>query len=173
MALADSNPKRAAWIAGAVIALAAPLVQKYEGRVLKTYPDVVHGWRVPTACDGHTGPELHQGQTFTPAECDDMLHRDLTKEFDALDACMPIDIPVNELAAYLDLAHNEGSGAVCNSSIPKKLRAGDHKAACATISQFENVRVNGKLESCTNPDFKCPGIVRRRAADRALCEGGT
>ena len=171
MAMLDSNPKRGAAIAAIVIAIAVPIVQHWEGRVLKTYPDVVHGWRVPTACDGHTGPELHAGQTFTVAECDGMLHQDLTREFDALDACMPVDVPVNELAAFLDLAHNDGPGAVCNSSIPGKLRAGDHRAACATITDFENVRIKGVLRSCTDPSLNCVGIVHRRTADRALCEG--
>jgi lysozyme len=170
MALTDTGPKRTAAFAAAVLALATPLVMHYEGRVLKTYPDVVHGWNVPTACDGHTGPELHKGQTFTQAQCDEMLHRDLTKEYDALDACMPLDVSPPELAAYLDLAHNDGPGAVCRSSIPRKLTAGDHRAACATITDFENVRINGVLRSCTDPALDCMGIVHRRAAERSLCE---
>lgn len=169
MALLDSNPKRYAAIAAAVVSLAAPLVAKYEGTVLKTYPDVVYGWKVPTACEGHTGPELHAGQTFTPAECEAMAHQDLTKEFDELSECMPLDVPTNELAAYLDLAHNIGAGAVCRSSIPKKLKAGDHRAACATITEFRFVGTR----DCSLPQFanQCGGIIRRRTAERSLCEG--
>lgn len=165
------SPKFGAAIAAAVIALAVPIVSHFEGRVFKTYPDVVHGWNVPTACDGHTGPELHKGQTFTTAECDEMLTRDLTAEFDGLSKCMPMEMPTNELAAYLDLAHNIGAGAVCRSSIPLKLAQGDHYAACAAIMSF---RFAGELD-CGLPVnvHICGGIIKRRAAERSLCEGST
>lgn len=164
-----SRAKRLAIAAAACCALAAPLVTQFEGRVTRTYPDVVYGWKVPTACDGHTGPELRAGQTFTNAECEAMLHQDLTKEFDGLAECMPLDAPSNELAAYLSLAHNIGAGAVCRSSIPRKVKAGQHAAACATISEFRFV--GGR--DCALPEFArvCGGIIRRRAAERSLCEG--
>lgn len=163
-----SRAKQLAVVAAAVAALAAPMVTHFEGRVLKTYPDVVYGWKLPTACDGHTGPELHRGQTFTVAECEDMEHRDLTKEFDGLAECMPLDASTEELAAYLDLAHNIGAGAVCRSSIPAKVRAGRNAEACATISQF--VYAGGA--DCRAAGSKCPGIPIRRAAERSLCESG-
>lgn len=172
MSLGDRpSPKFGAAIAAAVIALAVPIVTHFEGRVLKTYPDVVHGWNVPTACDGHTGPELLKGQTFTAAECDEMLSRDLTAEFDGLSKCMPMEMPTNELAAYLDLAHNIGAGAVCESSIPLKLAQGNHAAACATITQFDGVKVKDVFHSCADPAMHCLGIIKRRAAERSLCEG--
>lgn len=164
-----NRAKRLALAAAACCALAAPIVTRFEGRVTHTYPDVVYGWKVPTACDGHTGPEVRAGQTFTDAQCETMLHQDLTKEFDGLAKCMPLDAPTHELAAYLDLAHNIGPAAVCRSSIPRKLKAGQHAAACATISEFKFV--GGR--DCSLPKYAraCGGIIWRRAVERSLCEG--
>ncbi|MDB5846545.1 MAG: glycoside hydrolase, family 24 [Rhodoferax sp.] len=150
----------------AAIALAGPLVGMFEGRVFHTYPDVVHGWKVPTACDGHTGPELRRGQRFTSAECDEMRAVDLRLTFDQLAPCMDLALPPNELAAYLSLAFNVGAGAVCRSSIPVKIAAGNRAAACATITQFY---LAGGLD-CRDPANNCMGIPRRRAAERDLCE---
>ena len=152
----------------AVCALATTLVAPFEGRVLHTYPDAVYGWKLPTACDGHTGPGLKPGQWFTEAECDEMQQADLRKTYDRLAPCFgDVAIPDRELAAYLDLAYNLGPSAVCRSSIPEKVKAGRHAEACATISQFYRV---GVLD-CRIASNHCTGIPRRRAAERAMCEG--
>lgn len=153
-------------LALAGIAACATIVRPFEGEVRHTYPDVVLGWKLPTACDGHTGPELHQGQTFTQAECDEMLSADLRKTYDAEAACMPVErLNANQLGAVLSLGFNIGAGAVCRSSIPGKVRAGQFGAACATIGEF--TRAGGK--DCRIAENNCSGIVRRRAAESALC----
>lgn len=152
--------------------IAAPVVTTFEGTVLKSYPDPVLGWKVPTACTGHTGDDVSKGQHFSQAECDQMLHADLRGTYDGIVACVgDVPMPDNELAAYLSFAFNVGSGSFCKSSIPIKLKANDHAAACATISLYRFV--DGK--DCALPQFahQCGGVVRRRAAERSLCEGRT
>lgn len=156
------SPRTKAGAAAAVIALAVACLAPFEGRVLHTYPDPVYGWKVPTACDGHTGPELSPGQRFTPAECDEMRAADLEKTWDGLAPCLGnVVLSNNEAAAYLSLAYNVGPRAVCASSIPRKLRAGQRIAACNTIPEFN--RAGGQV---------LLGLVRRRAAEQALCLKG-
>lgn len=153
-------------LALAAIAACATIVRPFEGEVRHTYPDVVLGWKLPTACDGHTGPELHQGQTFAQAECDEMLAADLRKTYDAEAACMPVTrLNANQLGAFLSLGFNIGGGAVCRSSIPGKVKSGQFAAACATIGEF--TRAGGK--DCHVAANNCSGIVRRRVAESALC----
>lgn len=164
--MADWKPPRTsagrAGAAAAVLALAGACLAPFEGRVLHTYPDVVYGWRLPTACDGHTGPELHAGQNFTQAECDEMRAADLEKTYDALAPCFgAAKLSNDEWAAYLSLAYNVGSSAICRSSIPVKAKAGRFAEACATILEFN--RAAGKV---------LLGLVRRRAAENALCLKG-
>lgn len=154
-------------LALAAVAACTTIVRPFEGEVRHTYPDVVLGWKLPTACDGHTGPELHQGQTFTQAQCDEMLAADLRKTYDAEAACIPVErLNANQLGAFLSLGFNIGAGAVCRSSIPVKVRAGNVAGACATIAEFD--RAGGK--DCHVAANNCAGIVRRRSAEVALCQ---
>jgi len=154
-------------LALAAIAAATAIVKPSEGEVLHTYPDVVLGWAKTTACDGHTNPSLRPGMTFTAAECDDMLHADLRKTYDAEAKCMPVArLSANELGAFLDLGFNIGAGAVCRSSIPGKVKSGRIEAACATIAEFDHA--GGK--DCHVEANHCGGIITRRAKELALCE---
>ena len=181
------SPRSKAAVAVAILIAATSIVKPFEGRVKKTYPDVVYGWRLPTACDGHTGLTpaglpLAAGQTFTDAECDEMRNADLTKTYDAMAPCFgDAKLSTNEWGAYLALGFNVGSSAVCGSSIPRKVLAGQHAAACATIGEFVNAgwirrpHTNGPtdpglIRDCRVAGNNCGGIVRRRAAERALCE---
>lgn len=165
------TPKQrvAAGLVAACCAIGAPLIATHEGRVNTVYPDVVLKWAAPTVCTGHMDPTLQKGQTFTDVECDQMLAADLTKYYDGMakDSCIG-NVPVsdNELAAMLSLSFNVGTTAFCQSSIPGKLKRGDHSAACATIIDFRFV--GGK--DCAISANNCRGIVRRREAERKLCE---
>lgn len=53
--------KRAAIGGAGVLAIAAGFIVVHEGEVLGSYADPVHGWRVPTACYGQTGPHIRMG----------------------------------------------------------------------------------------------------------------
>jgi lysozyme len=155
-----SAAKRNALIACVGAACAAALiafVPRQEGEVLRTYRDPVG---IITACDGHTGPELHAGMVFTPEQCHEMLASDLTQKARAVQLCITVPVNDGELAAYTSFAFNEGEGAFCRSTLLKKLNAGDHAGACAELSRW--TMAGG---------HELPGLVRRRAAERALCEG--
>jgi lysozyme len=171
--MADSRASRIAGPVGlalAAIAAATTITHPFEGTVQHTYPDVVYHWALPTACRGHTGTfhgaPLEPGQTFTLAECDEMEAADLTKTYDALAPCFGgASMNANELGAYLSLGYNIGAGAVCRSSIPRKVKAGNHAGACDTILEFHNA--GGK--DCRIASSNCQGIPRRRVAERSLC----
>lgn len=103
--------------AAAVLALAAGFLVVHEGEVLGSYADPVHGWRVPTACYGQTGPHIQRGQMFTREQCLTMLDATLVKKAAELDACITRPIPDHAAAAVLSLAYNAGTGAVCRSTL--------------------------------------------------------
>lgn len=149
--------KLIAAIGGAAVALAVPLVQKYEGTVLRSYRDPVN---VLTSCTGHTGPELRDGQTFTREQCEEMLYKDLAKHADAL-SCVRAPLTDGQRAAFLSFAFNVGDDAFCRSTLVRKANAGDIEGACAELSRW--TYAGGK---------ELPGLVKRRAAERQLCERG-
>lgn len=149
--------KLIAAIGGAAVVLAVPLVQKYEGTVLRSYRDPVN---VLTSCTGHTGPELRDGQTFTREQCEEMLYKDLAKHADAL-SCVRAPLTDGQRAAFLSFAFNVGDDAFCRSTLVRKANAGDIDGACAELSRW--TFAGGK---------QLPGLVKRRAAERQLCERG-
>ncbi len=149
--------KLIAAIGTGAVALAVPLVAKYEGTVLRSYRDPVG---IVTACTGHTGPELKIGQTYTRQQCEDMLYKDLAKHADAL-ACVSQPLTDGQRAAFVSFAFNVGEGAFCGSTLVRKANAGDIDGACAELSRW--IYAGGK---------QLPGLVKRRAAERQLCEAG-
>lgn len=144
-------------IGAAAAALAVSSVAIYEGTVLHTYRDPVG---IVTACTGHTGPELRMGQVFTREQCEQMLYGDLLKHAAALD-CIKQPMTDGQQAAFLSFAFNVGNGAFCSSTLARKANAGDMPGACAELSRW--TYAGGK---------QLLGLVRRRAAERQLCERG-
>lgn len=153
----SSKAKLITAIGAAAAAAVVPLVATYEGTVLRTYRDPIG---IVTACTGHTGPELRMGQTFTREQCEAMLYQDLAQHADALD-CISQPLTDGQRAAFLSFAFNVGEGAFCGSTLVRKANAGDMDGACAELSRW--TYAGGK---------QLPGLVRRRMAERAMCEGG-
>ena len=144
-------------IGAGAVALVLPVVVLYEGTVLRSYVDPVG---IVTACTGHTGPELRMGQTFTKEQCETMLYGDLLKHTAALD-CIKHPMTDGQKAAFLSFAFNVGNKAFCDSTLARKANAGDMPGACAELSRW--TRAGGR---------ELPGLVKRRAAERELCEKG-
>ena len=153
----NAKAKLIAKIGASSVALVIPLVVYYEGVVLRTYADPINKI---TVCTGHTGPELRMGQRYTKEQCETMLYGDLLKHADAL-SCIKTPLADNQKAAFLSFAFNVGNGAFCKSTLARKANAGDLMGACAELSRW--VMAGGR---------ELPGLVKRRAAERQLCEKG-
>ena len=151
----NDRSKLIAKIGAAAAALAISTVTFYESTVQRTYRDPIG---IITACTGHTGPELKMGQTFTREQCDDMLAKDLLEHAAALD-CIKAPLADGQKAAFLSFAFNVGNGAFCGSTLARKANAGDMRGACAELSRW--TLAGGR---------ELAGLVKRRAAERALCE---
>lgn len=152
-----SKAKLIAAIGAGAVALAVPVVQKYEGTVLGTYLDPVG---IVTACTGHTSQGLRLHVQYTPQQCEQLLYQDLLKHTKALD-CIKRPLTDGQKAAFVSFAFNVGNGAFCSSTLARKANAGDMPGACAELSRW--VYAGGK---------QLPGLVKRRAAERALCDRG-
>ena len=133
----------------------------YEGYSATAYKDT---GGISTVGFGHTGPEVKPGTRVTVVQALNTLGKDVGKTERALQSCLGDDVLLtqNEWDAYTSLAYNVGAGAVCKSSIPRKLRAGQYAAACKTILDFDRVRVNGRL-------IKSQGLANRRRREYEKC----
>lgn len=142
----------------AIILLSA--VPTHEGEVLTTYYDPVG---VATVCYGDTDPAMAiPGVTYTREECLRSLERQLIAHAEPVLACAPgIERSPEMTAAFVSLAYNIGTGAFCRSTAARRYRAGDYAGACVAVEMW--TKAGGKT---------LPGLVRRRADERRLCERG-
>lgn len=154
---AASNAARAVAAVLAAGALATPLVVKWEGWENRPYKDVVG---VSTACAGATRG-VTPGKVYSDRECMDLLARDVVEHGMQIDRCITVPVPVESRAAFTSFAYNVGTGAFCKSTLVRKLNAGDLRGACAELSKW--TKAGGRV---------LPGLVKRRAEERAYCERG-
>ncbi len=177
---AAAPPAPAATLVAAIGATAAALVMllvpAHEGTVLRGYRDIAG---VVTACTGNTSAAV-LGRRYTPEQCRQLLASDLVKHAQDL-ACITTPLQPHERAALLSFAFNVGPGTpgvkdgLCTlkSGKPSTLRVlanqGDMAGACAQLSLWTGVR--GRDCALRENRGFCGGIVRRRADERAMCEG--
>lgn len=151
-------------LAGAI--LIAQWLPPLEGTRLTTYADI---GGVLTACTGHTGADVKAGARYSRAQCADLLASDLVVRDAQLSRCLRRDVPVHMRAALLSWGFNVGMGAACGSTVMRLANAGQFSQACAGLEQW--VWVAGRDCRLKANASYCGGIVTRRAAERALCEG--
>lgn len=144
---------------GAFALLVVGLVAGFEGLRTTAYRDPVG---IPTVCFGETRG-VHMGDSYTVAQCRAMLGQGLA-EFEAgMTKCLtdPEAIPDPSYAAFLSFAWNVGIGNFCNSTLHRRLNAGDLRGACNELLKW--TRAGGRV---------LPGLVKRRQQERDLCLQG-
>jgi lysozyme len=109
------------------------------------------------------------GKRYTEDECKESLEKQLLLHADPVLLCTPIlrGHPY-QLAAAVSFAYNVGTNAYCNSSTARYFNKGDFKNGCRAL----NTSDSGKLQWVTARGKVLPGLVKRRAKERALCERG-
>lgn len=138
----------------ASVASGGAYIASHEGLVLGTYVDPVG---IVTSCFGYTGNDIQLGQTFTEDQCLEQLATDLSK-FNVDLIRMTPPLTAGEHAAYLSFTYNVGAQAFYQSTLRKKLLAGDRLGACHELTRW--VYADGR---------KLQGLVNRRADEMALC----
>jgi len=130
------------------------LIKEFEGCVLHSYYDAAD---VPTIGYGHTGADVTPGRTITQAQADALLSADLDKFEDQVSGLVEVPLSDNQFAALVSFQYN--TGALAGSTMLRMLNAGEYAEAAG---QFELWVHAGSTV--------LPGLVRRRAAERALFE---
>ncbi len=151
----SARAKLIAKVGAGAAALLLATVPVFEGTILRTYRDPIG---VLTSCVGHTGPELRMGQRWTPEQCQQQLAADLLHHAGALD-CITAPLTEGQKAAFVSFAFNVGNKAFCGSTLARKANAGDLAGACAELSRW--TYAGGR---------QLPGLIKRRAAEREMCE---
>lgn len=114
---------------------------------------------VPTIGFGTT-KGVKMGDSIDPVTALQKKIRDVEVFEGAVKQCVKVPLAQHEYDAYLSLAYNVGPQAFCGSTLVRKLNAGDYAGACKEIDKW--VYFKGKPLS---------GLIKRRAAERVMCEG--
>jgi len=163
-----SSVKVAGGVGAAVLALAAyfapspsgvELVKHHEGVRTQAYLDVA---AVPTICYGSTRG-VHLGQVATLAQCEQRLKTDLTFAGEAVQKHTQRFITQGQYDALVSFVFNFGETKFRNSTLLRKLNAGDCYGAAR---EFDRWVYAGK------PPKVYRGLVKRRADERRLFEAG-
>lgn len=114
---------------------------------------------VPTIGFGSTeGVKL--GDTISVPDALNRLEKDVRAAEDAVRSCVTVPLTQGEMDAYTSLAFNIGGTAFCDSTLVKKLNAGDYRGACEEIKRWHFA--GGK---------SLKGLVDRRADEYRRCIG--
>lgn len=153
-------------ITAGILYTATPM---FEGTPKTGYLDPVG---IPTACTGHTGPDVVVGKRYTSQQCADLFDADMVKHASGVLICTPqLKGRTYQLAAASDFAFNNGVNAWCNSSMAGYVRIGAWYDSCRAFNQ----KPNGQPQWVFATDKKgnkvmLPGLVKRAAWRRATCE---
>lgn len=137
------------------------LIKQFEGLRLRAYRCAAGRLTIGY---GHTG-DVKPEDVITAHQADAILDVDLDRIARGVslwlkDGAAPV--AQHEFDALVSFAFNVGVGALARSTLLRRLNNGDRAGAAAEFSKW---RIGGGRE--------LPGLVRRRAAERALFLGGT
>jgi lysozyme len=128
----------------------------HEGYVGHAYQDIVGVWTIGFG----TTENVRPGQKIDPVRALQRKVADVEKFEGALKQCVRVPLHQYEYDAYISLAYNIGSSAFCNSTLVRRLNAGDYAGACKEILRWN--RAGGQVVQ---------GLVNRRQDEYRKCIG--
>jgi len=142
----------------AAAALAASLLVGLEGYGAKPYYDSAG---VLTDCFGNTH-NVALGKVRTRAECERLLHSEAGRIAVKIAKDAPDAMTMNALAALVSWAYNVGDGAYMESTLRRRMMAGNFVQMCEEMRRWNKITVKGKK-------VVLPGLNNRREKEVRLC----
>jgi lysozyme len=134
---------------------AIDMIKEFEGLRLEAYLDPIG---IPTIGWGQT-EGVKMGDVITRSKAEELLMSDiLNTRLPGITRLVKTPINNNELCALISFSYNVGLGALERSTLLKMLNAGQNRSLVA--DEFDKWVMGGGI--------KWPGLVRRRAAEKAL-----
>ena len=146
------------------LAPARTIVREFEGCHLKAYLCPANVWTVGWGSTTIAGKVVRDGQSITQAQADAQLDADLERFYDALARAIPAVAgwPPNRAAALVSWTYNVGVGAMQDSTLRRRILAGEDPAQVVAAELPRWNKADGR---------ELAGLTRRRAAEVALFVG--
>ena len=138
--------------------LGVDLICGFEGKRLVAYDDGVGVWTIGFGTTIYpNGIKVKKGDTCTEAQAKSYMAHDLKKFEQAVNGAVTIPLNQNQFDVLVSLAYNIGTNAFKNSTLVKKLNAGDYRGAADQFDVWVNA--GGK---------RMQGLVNRRAKEKEV-----
>jgi lysozyme len=132
------------------------LIKQFEGLRLIAYKDVAG---IETVGYGHTGSDVYPGLKITEEKAQSLLLDDTQSAQNCVNNTVQVNLNQNEFDALVSFVFNIGITAFSESTLLKKLNAGNDKTEVA--SEFSRWVKAGS-------DQPVPGLVKRREKEKEL-----
>lgn len=113
----------------------------------------------PTAGFGHMDARMDVGSYITEEQAVKWLADDTIEAQNTIKQCVKVPLSQAEFDAYVSFAFNVGQKNFCNSTLVKKLNAGQYSQACEELKRW--VYSGG---------VKYKGLETRRKAEALMCQ---
>lgn len=131
------------------------LLKRSEGFRANAYQDSGGVWTIGYG----TTKDVQPGDTCTEEQASQWLRRDVLSAEWAVMKLVEVPMTQGQFDALVDFTYNLGEAALAKSTLLRKLNAGDYAGAAAEFPKW-----------CHAGNQVLPGLVTRRAAERALFE---
>ena len=134
------------------------LIQRFEGLRLQAYQDSVgvwtigYGWTQPVA-----GRKVGAGMAIDVATAERLLVCGVAQFEQGVERLVAVTVTQGQFDALVSFAYNLGLRALENSTLLRRLNAGDRQGAADQFGRWVNAG-----------GVRLDGLVARRAAERAL-----
>lgn len=132
------------------------LIKSFEGFRSQAYVCPAGVWTIGY---GHTGPDVKPDSRLERQRAEILLRKDLVRFEDAVKRLVKIKLNQNQFDALVSFAYNLGAGALEESTLLKRLNAGERPCDVAKEEMPRWNKANGKPLS---------GLTRRRLAEVEL-----
>ena len=137
------------------------LVKQYEGFRSYAYIDTSG---LPVIGYGQSkiyGKTVTMGQYVTQAEADAALAQELYYIQRIVESRVLVKLSSNQLAALTSLVYNAGTRVITDSTLSRKLNAGDYIGAAREFPRWNKANQGGALVAM-------PGLTKRRLAEQKM-----
>lgn len=132
------------------------LIRQAEGLRLRAYKCPAGVWTIGFG----TTAGVKEGQVITKERAEELLRDDVKRFEDQVLRLVKVPLTQGQLDALVSFTYNLGAANLGNSTLLRLLNAGDYRGAAAQFDRW--TKAGGK---------ELPGLVKRRAAERALFKG--
>ena len=140
---------------------AVDIIKEFEGFKTYAYIDTDGTPVIGYGLSQIDGKPVQIGDRISVEDANAALHSQLQTIQEELDRAISVDLSDRQLGAIASLSFNAGVNQIENSTLIRKVNAGDNAGAANEFLRWDKANVSGRL-------VQLPGLARRRQAEKQL-----